>query len=94
MILDMVQAKKIPVCEWKEKNGLKTYFNASNSPDLDIIENCWLPPKNYVHKFPHWNDKETWALIIEGWEQSITGVRTYPQRFRDVIATGGQLTGW
>ena len=91
--------KNNPVRKWKEKHGLKNYFNVSNSLDLNIIKNCWLPPKNYVRKFPHWNDEETRALIIEGWEQVsqdyINGmVRTYPQRFKDIIATEGQLTGW
>jgi hypothetical protein len=91
--------KNNPVRTWKEKHGLKYYFKVSNSPDLNIIENCWLPPKSYVCKFPHWNDEETKALIIEGWEQVSQDyinrmVRTYPQRFRDVIKTGGQLTGW
>jgi len=52
-----------------------------------------------LRKFPHWNYKETWALIIKRWEQSITGVRQwndahFPQRFRDVIATRGQLSSW
>ncbi len=31
--------KKIPVQELKDKYGLKYYFNVSNSPDLNIIEN-------------------------------------------------------
>jgi hypothetical protein len=54
--------KNNPVRTWKEKHSLKPYFNISNSPVLNIIENCWLPPKNYVRKFPYWNDEETKAL--------------------------------
>jgi hypothetical protein len=92
-------SKTNPVRDWKEKHGLKHYFNVSNSPDLNIIENCWLPPKNYVRKYPHWDDESTKALIIEGWDRVsqdyINGmVKTYPQRFRDVLKAGGQLTGW
>lgn len=30
---------------WKEKNGLESYFNCHNSPDLAPIENCWQPVK-------------------------------------------------
>jgi len=58
--------KKNPVREWKDKHGLKFYFNVSNSLDLNIIENCWQEPKHYVAKYPHWNDKETRNLIKEG----------------------------
>jgi hypothetical protein len=91
--------KSNPVRDWKEKHGLKHYFNVAGSPDLNIIENCWQPPKQYVQKFPHWDDSTTIELIKEGWEtvkqESINKkVETYPQRFRDVIKAGGQITGW
>jgi hypothetical protein len=33
-------SKNNPVRKWKEQHGLKHYFNVSNSPDLNIIENC------------------------------------------------------
>jgi hypothetical protein len=87
------------VREWKDKHGLKYYFNVAGSPDLNIAENCWQAPKQYVRKFPHWDDSTTTELIIEGWDsvaqESINEkVITYPQRFRDVIKTGGQITGW
>jgi hypothetical protein len=67
----------------------------SNSPDLNIIENCWSIPKYYTRQFLYWNNQETKVLIIEGWEQvSINKiVKTYLQRFKDVIKAGGQLTG-
>jgi hypothetical protein len=32
--------KSDPVRKWKEKHGLKHYFNIASSPDLNIIENC------------------------------------------------------
>ncbi|KAF2179332.1 hypothetical protein K469DRAFT_596295, partial [Zopfia rhizophila CBS 207.26] len=41
---------------WKQKNGLESYFNCSNSPDLSPIENCWQPPKQYLKRFPHWDE--------------------------------------
>lgn len=27
---------------WKEKNNLEYFFNCISSPDLSLIENCWL----------------------------------------------------
>ncbi|KAI9668715.1 MAG: hypothetical protein M1829_005255 [Trizodia sp. TS-e1964] len=51
---------------WKENNKLEHYFNCSSSPDLSPIENCWLPPKQHVWKFPHWDDATTKELIYEG----------------------------
>lgn len=91
--------KSNPVREWKNKHGLKHYFNVASSPDLNIIENCWQPPKQYVQKFPYWDDPTTIELIKEGWatvkQESINEkVKTYPQRFKDVIKAGGQITGW
>ena len=38
---------------WKETNHLNHYFNCSSSPDLSPIENCWLPIKQHLRKYPH-----------------------------------------
>ncbi|KAF2184633.1 hypothetical protein K469DRAFT_708823 [Zopfia rhizophila CBS 207.26] len=54
---------------WKKENGLQYYFNCHSSPDLSVIENCWQPPKQYVKKFPHWDEQDTRELAIEGWEK-------------------------
>jgi hypothetical protein len=32
--------KSNPVRDWKDKHGLKHYFNVAGSPDLNIIKNC------------------------------------------------------
>jgi hypothetical protein len=40
--------KSNPVCDWKDKHGLKHYFNVAGSLDLNIIKNCWQPLKQYV----------------------------------------------
>ncbi len=32
--------KKNPIQKYKDKHGLKHYFNISNSPNHNIIENC------------------------------------------------------
>jgi len=91
--------KANPVRAWKEAHGLQHYFNVSGSPDLNIIENCWQPPKAYTRKFPHFDDPTTIELIKEGWaevkqEYINWMVSTYPRRFHDVIDSNGQMTGW
>jgi hypothetical protein len=91
--------KNNPVRTWKENHGLKHYFNCSNSPDLSPIENCWLPPKAHVRKFPHWDDSTTKELILEGWEQVSQEfinkqIDSMPERYRAVIEGAGKMTGY
>ncbi|KAF1978872.1 hypothetical protein BU23DRAFT_448526, partial [Bimuria novae-zelandiae CBS 107.79] len=38
---------------WKRTHKLESYFNCHSSPDLSPIDNCWLPPKQYLKRFPH-----------------------------------------
>ena len=54
------------VKQWKAEHGLKHYFNCASSSDLSPIENCWLPPKQILRKYPHWDDSTTKSLIYEG----------------------------
>ena len=61
--------KKKPVRTWKEQNGLESYFNCAQSPDLSVVENCWAIPKMYTRKYPHWDDATLENLIREGWAQ-------------------------
>ena len=42
---------------WKREHGLQRYFRCASSPDLAPIENCRLPPKQWVRQWPHWDDK-------------------------------------
>lgn len=84
---------------WKEEHRLKSYFNCSNSPDLAPIEECWLPPKAHLRKYPHWNDSTTQELILEGWglvsQEFINNrVSTMPDRYRAVIQGDGKMTGY
>ena len=84
---------------WKRDNNLNHYFNCSASPDLSPIENCWQPPKQYLHKYPHWDDSTTKGLIYEGWAQVSQEfinchIISMPQRLRDVIAQEGRNTDW
>lgn len=83
---------------WKERNRLNCYFNASSSPDLVIIENCWQVPKQHLKERPHWLDEETVKMIREGWanlQQSYINqlVESIPKRLHDVIISEGKLTG-
>lgn len=54
---------------WKQKHGLQYYFNCHSSPDLAPIENAWQPAKQYVKKFPYWDEQDTRELAIEGWDR-------------------------
>jgi hypothetical protein len=91
--------KSNTVRTWKKNHGLEFYFNCHSSPDLAPIENCWQPPKQYVKKFPHWDEDDTRELALEGWEKVTqefinSRVNSMPQRLRDVIENEGKLTGY
>jgi hypothetical protein len=84
---------------WKEIHRLKHYFNYSNSPNLSLIENCWLPPKSNVRKVPHWDDTTTRELIVESWgrvsqEFINKKVNSMPNRYRAVLEGDGKMTGY
>ncbi|KAF1964030.1 hypothetical protein BU23DRAFT_585773 [Bimuria novae-zelandiae CBS 107.79] len=84
---------------WKQDNNLTSYFNCHSSPDFSPIENCWQPPKQYVKKFPHWDEGDTRELALEGWDKVTQKfinerVETMPQRLQDCINMDGQMTGW
>jgi hypothetical protein len=84
---------------WKRKNRLNSYFNCPSSPDLSPIENCWQPPKQFLKKFPHWDEFETRELVTEGWgniSQKFINerVNSMPQRLQDCIDMEGEMTGY
>lgn len=84
---------------WKQNHDLEYYFNCSSSPDLSPIENAWLPSKQYIRKYPHWDDSTTKGLIYEGWatvsEAFINEkVASMPERLRAVIDSEGKMTGF
>jgi hypothetical protein len=87
------------VQQWKDQHKLEHYFNCHSSPDLAPIENCWQPPKQYVKKYPHWDEQNTRELALEGWEKISQDfinkqVNSMPQRLQDCIDMDGQMTGW
>jgi hypothetical protein len=84
---------------WKQQNGLKSYFNCAQSPDLAPIENCWQAPKQELKRYPHWDDSTTRELIQQGWEKLSqkrinTWMEEMPERLQHVIDSDGQLTGY
>ena len=81
---------------WKESNHLNHYFNCSSSPDLSPIENCWLPIKQHLRKYPHWDDATLKELILEGWTQEFINkrVRSMPDRLQAVLDGEGATTGY
>ena len=91
--------KANPVRAWKEKHNLKFYFNCPASPDLAPIENAWQPAKQYLKKYPHWDDQTMKELIVERWahvsQESINkNARSMPDRLRSVLVTEGKMTGY
>jgi hypothetical protein len=54
------------VQSWKKEHNLKHYFNCPGFPDLAPIENCWQLPKQFMVRFPHWDEFETRELALEG----------------------------
>jgi hypothetical protein len=84
---------------WKKNNNLEHYFNCAHPPDLAPIENCWRPPKQFMARFPHWDEFKTRKLAIEGWQKVSQRfinkqVDSMPCRLHDCIDLEGQMTGW
>lgn len=91
--------KNNPVRAWKEKQGLKYYFNCPQSPDLSPIENAWRAPKEAVQQQGHWDDETVWELAQEGWDglhkKTINKwCRSMPERLRHVVELNGQMTAF
>jgi hypothetical protein len=87
------------VKDWKQRNGLEHYFNCACSPDFSPVENCWRPPKQFLKRFPHWDEFETRELALEGWEKVSQHfineqVDSMPRRLQDCVDLEGQMTGW
>jgi hypothetical protein len=98
MILDTVEALQsveILCNHGKKEHNLKHYFNCPGSPDLAPIENCWWPPKQFMVKFPHWDEFETSELALE-WQKVLQHfineqVDSMPCRLQDCIDLESQM---
>ena len=85
---------------WKREHlDGRFMFNVSNSPDLNIIENTWRVPDNWVgqHRIHIAAADDLYGLAVEGWAQlkqsSINAwVDSMPTRLRDVVRMEGRMT--
>ena len=87
------------VRKWKRDNGLKTYFNAANSPDLSLIETCTQSIKQHLRKQAIIDEETLEEYMWEAWgnlKQKYINeqILSMPQRLEDCIAAGGSMTGW
>ena len=78
---------------------MKCYFNCAQLPDLSPIENCWLIPKSYERKYPHWDDSKWKELIRErsahvSQEFINSKVDEMPDRLQAVLDCHGDFTGY
>ncbi|KAK4232654.1 hypothetical protein C8A03DRAFT_48484 [Achaetomium macrosporum] len=91
-------SKKNIVRDWKERNGLESFFNCTQSPDFSPIEKAWQLPKQAVNKRPCWEDDIVKQLAEEGWQglkqETINKwVDQIPQIFKDCLELDGAITG-
>ncbi|KJZ78887.1 hypothetical protein HIM_01660 [Hirsutella minnesotensis 3608] len=91
--------KNNPVRAWKEKHGLRYFFNCASSPDLSPIENCWNVIKENLRQQPHWEQSTIRELAEEGWEklsqETINGwIDSMPLRMQHVLELQGGKTAF
>ncbi len=74
---------------------MQYHFNRASSPDRAPIENRWQTPKQYMGKYPRWDDASTKALIQEKVSQASINerVRSLSNRLEAVLAAEGKTTG-
>jgi hypothetical protein len=97
-MVEALQSVEI-LCKWKKEHNLEHYFNCSCFPNLAPIENCWQPLKQFMTRFPHWDEFETRGMALEGWQKVSQHfinkqVDSMPCRLQDCIDLEGQMTGW
>ena len=71
---------------------------AARRTDLSPIENCWQGPKQRVKQIGHFDVETTKELIYEGWRKVFQKhinkrILSMPNRFKDIIAMDGVMTG-
>ena len=54
---------------WKEKNGLKHYFNCPGSLDWSPIERCWRLPKWEVKSRMCLTHEDLVEAVQDGWHK-------------------------
>jgi hypothetical protein len=93
----MPKKGKNDVQKWKERNGLKHYFNMSHSPDIPPIKKAWQAWKKYINKFEHYDKRELEELAAKGWHHGVTQkainkwVNEIPKILQDIINSNGKM---
>jgi hypothetical protein len=87
------------VKKWKQKHGLKHYFNRAGSPDWVPIEKVWRAPKGSVKDSMCLNQSDLGEACVAGWEtlaQSTINswVSQIPQILQETIELEGKMTGY
>lgn len=86
--------------KWKRDNGVRCIFNAPKSPDLNIVENCWQPLKEYVTRADHFDEDEVINTVHEGWDRAVKQsfinrlVDSMPDRLHQVLDRDGRISSY
>jgi transposase len=87
------------VKKWFADNGVETLPNwPSNSPDLNVIENCWNIMKRKVAAHHPTSEKDLKEILKQVWLREITPdycktlVRSMPERIQAVLKNRGYPT--
>lgn len=85
--------------KWFEKNGVQLLLNwPSNSPDLNVIENCWNLMKRKVSAHKPTSEAQLRNIIKEVWVKEISVdyckklIDSMPQRIKAVLENHGYPT--
>jgi hypothetical protein len=86
------------VKQWKEKNGLRNFFNCPGSPDWSPIEKCWRAPKGTVKQRMCLNHSDLVEACRDGWaglsQETINGyIDLIPEILKQTIEMEGRMTG-
>ena len=86
------------VKQWKEKHGLRHYFNCPGSPDWSPIEKCWRLPKGYVKDCMCLTHADLTEAVVEGWSNlEINTINQWidmiPDILKETIELEGKMSG-
>ena len=88
------------VWQWKMKNGLQFYFNAPKSPDLCILDDCWVPVQRYLANSTFADEQALLNAVKVAWKEQVSQklindlILSMDGRLQEVIALNGQMTAF
>ena len=88
------------VWQWKMKNGLQFYFNAPKSPDLCILDDCWVPVQKHLARSTFADEQALLNAVKVAWKEQVSQelinslILSMDSRLREVIALEGQMTAF